>query len=112
MAEFLPGESYGQRILAGYGPLDHKELDMTEMTQHADKKQLKNVNILASSAELHRQSSVAHFIFVSSSDSNIKSVNSIDGSIFRSIYGIKVKLWGIYYVEGESANILNVIISQ
>ena len=27
---FLPGESHGQRSLAGYGPLGHKELDMTE----------------------------------------------------------------------------------
>ena len=112
MAEILPGESYGQRTLAGYGPLGRKELDMTEVTQYANKKQLKNVNTLASSAELHRQSSVANFIFVSSSNSNIKSVHSIDGSIFHSIYGIKIKLWGIYYVKGESANILKVITSQ
>ena len=27
---FLPGESHGQRSLAGYSPLGHKELDMTE----------------------------------------------------------------------------------
>ena len=27
---FLPGESHGQRSLAGYAPWDHKELDMTE----------------------------------------------------------------------------------
>ena len=27
---FLPGESHGQRILAGYSPWGHKELDMTE----------------------------------------------------------------------------------
>ena len=27
---FLPGESYGQRSLAGYSPRGHKELDMTE----------------------------------------------------------------------------------
>ena len=29
---FLPGKSYGQRILVGYSPCDHKELDMTEAT--------------------------------------------------------------------------------
>ena len=29
---FLPGESPGQRSLAGYSPQGHKELDMTEMT--------------------------------------------------------------------------------
>ena len=29
---FLPGESHGQRSLAGYSPLGCKELDMTEMT--------------------------------------------------------------------------------
>ena len=27
---FLPGESHGQRILAGYNPWDCKELDMTK----------------------------------------------------------------------------------
>ena len=29
---FLPGESYGQRSLASYGPWGHKDLDMTEAT--------------------------------------------------------------------------------
>ena len=29
---FLPGESYGQRSLAGYSPWDRKELDMNEAT--------------------------------------------------------------------------------
>ena len=28
----LPGESHGQRSLAGYGPQGCKELDMTEVT--------------------------------------------------------------------------------
>ena len=30
---FLPGESHGQRSLAGHGPWGHKELDMTEVTK-------------------------------------------------------------------------------
>ena len=30
--ELLPGESHGQRRLAGYGPWGHKESDMTEGT--------------------------------------------------------------------------------
>ena len=29
---FLPGESQGQRSLAGYGPQSYKESDMTEAT--------------------------------------------------------------------------------
>ena len=29
---FLPGESRGQRSLAGYSPRSHKESDMTEAT--------------------------------------------------------------------------------
>ena len=29
---FLPGESHGQRSLAGCSPWDHKELDVTEVT--------------------------------------------------------------------------------
>ena len=32
---FLPGESHGQRKLAGYSPWDRKESDMTEATQQA-----------------------------------------------------------------------------
>ena len=32
---FLPGESHGQRSLAGYSPQGCKELDMTEATEHA-----------------------------------------------------------------------------
>ena len=31
-AVFLPGESHGQRSLVGYGPSEHKESDMTEVT--------------------------------------------------------------------------------
>ena len=31
-AVFLPGESHGQRSLAGYSPWDCKESDMTEAT--------------------------------------------------------------------------------
>ena len=32
---FLPGESHGQRSLAGYSPWGRKELDMTEWLTHA-----------------------------------------------------------------------------
>ena len=32
---FLPGESHGQRSLAGYSPWGRKELDMIEATEHA-----------------------------------------------------------------------------
>ena len=32
---FLPGESHGQRSLAGYGPKGHKELDTVEATDHS-----------------------------------------------------------------------------
>ena len=32
---FLPGESHGQRGLAGCGPRGHKESDMTKATQHS-----------------------------------------------------------------------------
>ena len=31
---FLPGESHGQRSLAGYSPWDHKKLDMTKQLIH------------------------------------------------------------------------------
>ena len=31
-SRFLPGESHGQRSLAGYSPRGRKELDMTEET--------------------------------------------------------------------------------
>ena len=32
---FLPGKSHGQRRLVGYSPWGCKELDMTEVTEHA-----------------------------------------------------------------------------
>ena len=32
---FLPGESHGQRSLAGYGPWGCKESDTTEVTYHS-----------------------------------------------------------------------------
>ena len=32
---FLPGESLGQRSLAGYSPWGHKEFDITEVTSLA-----------------------------------------------------------------------------
>jgi len=32
---FLPGESHGQRSLAGYSPQGCKESDITEATEHA-----------------------------------------------------------------------------
>ena len=32
---FLPGESRGQRSLVGYSSQGHKELDTTEVTEHA-----------------------------------------------------------------------------
>jgi len=32
---FLPGESHGQRSLAGHGPWGHKESDTTKKTEHA-----------------------------------------------------------------------------
>ena len=32
---FFPGESHGQRSLAGYSPWGHKELNTTEVTSHA-----------------------------------------------------------------------------
>ena len=35
IAVFLPGESHGQRSRAGYSPWGCKELDTTEVTQHA-----------------------------------------------------------------------------
>ena len=31
---FFPGESHGQRILAGYSPWGHKESDRTEQLTH------------------------------------------------------------------------------
>ena len=31
----LPGESHGQRSLAGYSPQDHKVLDITKVTYYA-----------------------------------------------------------------------------
>ena len=36
-SSILPGESHGQRSLAGYSPWHHTELDMTQATWHSHK---------------------------------------------------------------------------
>ena len=36
---FLPGESHGQKSLAGYSPWGCKESDTTEVTEHAEEKE-------------------------------------------------------------------------
>ena len=38
---FLPGESHGQRSLAGYSPWGHKESDMAEAIEHVSEKNVK-----------------------------------------------------------------------
>ena len=43
---FLPGESQGQRSLAGYSPRGHIELDTTEATKHSTHIMKKGVNIV------------------------------------------------------------------
>ena len=45
---FLPGESHGQRSLVGYSPWGRKDLDTTEVTQHACMQAFKNKRL-----ELH-----------------------------------------------------------
>ena len=48
---FLPGESHGQRSLAGYSPRGHKESDMTErLSTHA---RVSPQNILPASLAYH-----------------------------------------------------------
>ena len=44
-AVFLPGESHGQRNLAGYSPQGLKESDTTEATEHVCTHKLENPNI-------------------------------------------------------------------
>ena len=44
---FLPGESHGQRSLAGYSPWGCKELDMTEATWHTHMHVTTNEQILS-----------------------------------------------------------------
>ena len=39
---FFLGESHGLRSLVGYSPQSHKELDMTEVTEHA---YIHNINL-------------------------------------------------------------------
>ena len=46
---FLPGESYGQRSLAGYSPWGHKELDTTEqLNTHSTSQMLRQSVQIAS----------------------------------------------------------------
>ena len=41
---FLPGEFQGQRVLVGYSPWDHKELDTTEQVTHTEELNNKQIN--------------------------------------------------------------------
>ena len=43
---FLPGESHGQRSLAGYSPQGHKEPDTAEVTEHTHTHDIGTVIIL------------------------------------------------------------------
>ena len=52
-AVFLPGKSLGQRSLAGYSPLCHKESDTTEHMSHTD--DLGSVAQLSSTLEVWKQ---------------------------------------------------------
>ena len=45
---FLPGESHGQRSLAGYSPWGCKESDTTEATEHAHTREITNESLIAS----------------------------------------------------------------
>ena len=49
---FLPGESHGQRSLAGYSPWGCKELDTTERPTHTLSPRSRRVSFSSSSAEL------------------------------------------------------------
>ena len=44
---FLPGESHGQRRLAGYSPGGHRELDTTEQPEHARMHTGKSIQVIA-----------------------------------------------------------------
>ena len=39
---FLPGESHGQRNLAGYSPRDGRESDMTDVPEHGEQVSVKH----------------------------------------------------------------------
>ena len=43
---FLPGESHGQRSLAGYSSWDCKESDTTEVTKHSRTQDINNLETL------------------------------------------------------------------
>ena len=42
---FLPGESHGQRNLAGHGPWGRRESDTTEVTKHACTQQGRQIEL-------------------------------------------------------------------
>ena len=73
---FLPGESRGQRSLVGYGLQGHKELDVTEATQHSTK--------------LNFQ--LSHWAFLPPAGSfrdlqNHKGVHSLRGQLYFYLWG-------------------------
>ena len=57
---FWPGESHGQRGLAGYSPWGHKESDMTEVIYHAQIDDLSQVITIVPSYSLKDPKSLEH----------------------------------------------------
>ena len=55
----LPGDSHGQRSLAGYSPQGHKELDMTEVSQHT------HTHLYKTESYILELSSVIFIIYIS-----------------------------------------------
>ena len=52
---FLPGESRGQRSLAGHDPQGHRESDMTKVTKHACTERMKkNLGLAGVGGQLGR----------------------------------------------------------
>ena len=73
---FLPGESHGQRNLAGYGPWGHKELDRTE--KRTLSLSSKNYHFLKNKTNnCQRDGTIEFFIRASSGEGNVCSVTDI-----------------------------------
>ena len=102
---FLPGESHGQRRLAGYSPWGCKELDTTEVTQQQQQQQYCN----PPGSSVHRISQGRILQWVATSFSRRSSWSWNDNSFIRTflrVFGFHPTIccWNTHYGQFNKIN--------
>ena len=103
---FLPGESHGQRSLAGYSPWGHKELDRTErLTLSLSSK---TIIFLKKQDKQQRDGTIEFFICVCSGAGNVCSMTDIlfnlGATLCRNLISLNRDQTGRPYIGSTNLN--------